>query len=388
MFCPSDIEATLRNKLQEFGSAEKLEADLDKLLRNIQDSLDPDLLQEMSRLRDPDLKMDWNKAKNLVDKIQKDDGLLDRLTKLAPGLADKKTITDLRKRIDAETRKKPWSANVPKKLQLPPGNSYPPSAGINPDTFAGRLRDWLEKAKNWRGLGRLFRESPAFKKLADTLLQRALQNAGGGSVDAGGLLEQMDKIAGFAGRGLDAFPGSFARLPELPTPHMPTLPNFSMNFSMFSHMPALGPSGPAGTSGFGAGLVWIGVAGIGVLLLWQLWGRFASRSVAAKGLLPRRLGAWPVHPARVASREELIQAFEYLSLLRLGMAARTWNHREIAVGLGAAATGGSPERQAAANWLAALYEQARYAPENEPLPGAALVEARRNLCLLSGVAAA
>ena len=34
--------------------------------------------------------------------------------------------------------------------------------------------------------------------------------------------------------------------------------------------------------------------------------------------------------ARVADREELIRAFEYLSLLRLGEPARHWHHRAIA----------------------------------------------------------
>jgi hypothetical protein len=60
----------------------------------------------------------------------------------------------------------------------------------------------------------------------------------------------------------------------------------------------------------------------------------------------------------VATREELIRAFEYLSLLRCGEPARAWHHRAIAACLG----GTESERRAAAERLAALYEQARYAP--------------------------
>jgi hypothetical protein len=60
----------------------------------------------------------------------------------------------------------------------------------------------------------------------------------------------------------------------------------------------------------------------------------------------------------VATRQELIQAFEYLSLLRCGEPARAWHHHAIADRLG----GTEAERREAAERLAALYEQARYAP--------------------------
>jgi hypothetical protein len=107
-----------------------------------------------------------------------------------------------------------------------------------------------------------------------------------------------------------------------------------------------------------------------------------------------KLGPWPVQPTAVRTREELIRAFEYLSLLRLGPAARHWHHLAIASGLGrlsgdaVTATGWgytSAERRQAALQLASLYERARYAPPGEPLPEAALATARRDLCLLAGV---
>ena len=91
--------------------------------------------------------------------------------------------------------------------------------------------------------------------------------------------------------------------------------------------------------------------------------------------------AEPRSQARVAEHMQLIQAFEYLSLLRLGRAARSWNHRVIAARLG-----GSGDGHRAADELASLYEQARYAPE--PLTDAALAAARRDLCFLAGVPAA
>ncbi len=144
------------------------------------------------------------------------------------------------------------------------------------------------------------------------------------------------------------------------------------------------------------GLVLLGYA------LWRLWAR-SQTNAAAGGTAVWRLGPWPVDPAAVMTRDELIRAFEYLSLLRLGPAARNWNHRTIASGLGSAApspVGGSDippkavanrdpgERRRVADQLAALYERARYAPLDDPLPDGALVAARRDLCFLAGVSAA
>jgi hypothetical protein len=85
----------------------------------------------------------------------------------------------------------------------------------------------------------------------------------------------------------------------------------------------------------------------------------------------------------VASRADLVRTFEYLSLLRLGLPARAWNHREIAARLG-----GDESQRRAAGLLADLYEQARYAPADEPLSPEALAEFRRDLGFLAGMTAA
>jgi hypothetical protein len=83
----------------------------------------------------------------------------------------------------------------------------------------------------------------------------------------------------------------------------------------------------------------------------------------------------------------LIRAFEYLSLLLLGPDARSQNHRTIAAQLGGPADEDAARHRAAQD-LAAVYEQARYAPAAEPLSTAALASARRDLCFLAGVASA
>ena len=106
------------------------------------------------------------------------------------------------------------------------------------------------------------------------------------------------------------------------------------------------------------------------------------------GHLPRqedawKLGPWPVDPAKVATRQDLVRAFEYLALLKLGRTARSWNHLEMAAGL--AGNPGEPadKRRQAADHLAVLYERARYAPGDEPLADEDVNAARRHLCLLA-----
>jgi hypothetical protein len=129
-------------------------------------------------------------------------------------------------------------------------------------------------------------------------------------------------------------------------------------------------------------LLWLGLGAVLVLAVWKALA--AQRERRTKGAAGWKLGRWPVDPAAVGTREELVRAFEYLTLLCLGPVARCWNHLTIADRLGSAGA----ERRVAAAELAELYEQARYAPPDEPLPAGELEAARRHLCFLAGASAA
>jgi hypothetical protein len=135
----------------------------------------------------------------------------------------------------------------------------------------------------------------------------------------------------------------------------------------------------AGKAEWGLWLIVLAVLGV------TLWRVLAARR-AAEAAAGWRLGPWPVAPATVATRRDLVAAFEYLALLCLGPAARACNHLDLAARLG----GQTPdaERRRAAGELAHLYEQARYAPDDDLLSPDDLAAARRDLCLLAGVAAA
>jgi hypothetical protein len=95
------------------------------------------------------------------------------------------------------------------------------------------------------------------------------------------------------------------------------------------------------------------------------------------------LGPWPVSPDAVSTRQDVVRAFEYLALLRLGPAAVACHHRQLAERL-AEQDNDNPRRRQAAEMLAWWYEQARYAPDGERLfSPEQLSDIRHALCLLA-----
>jgi hypothetical protein len=167
--------------------------------------------------------------------------------------------------------------------------------------------------------------------------------------------------------------------------HMPKLswPKADLSARGPRGRPVAGPVAPPDAAGSGTELVSVllGAATAGLIA----WGLLRRRGLIGPGARGGwRLGPWPVRPEAVGTRDELVRAFEYLALLRLGPVARNRNHRDIAAGLGAE----DEARRPAAERLAGLYEQARYAPPDEALPDADLADARAALSLLAGVAAA
>jgi hypothetical protein len=147
---------------------------------------------------------------------------------------------------------------------------------------------------------------------------------------------------------------------------------------------------PAAAAAEGDG--WIPML-LSLLLLWMIGLLLYKRGLGSKAPLgsgadaPWRLGSWPVAPGAVATRQDVIRAFEYLALVRFGPAAAACHHRQLAERL-AEQDNANPGRRQAAEMLAWLYEQARYAPAAETLSSEQLSDARHALCFLAGVTTA
>ncbi|QJW93474.1 hypothetical protein [Frigoriglobus tundricola] len=126
-------------------------------------------------------------------------------------------------------------------------------------------------------------------------------------------------------------------------------------------------------------LVLVLVALIVAALVWWKWDALVPPTRAA--VVANGPGEWPIDPRQINTREDVVKAFEFLSVLICGPEAKTWTHSTIADELTAlAATRGETALK-----LARLYELARYAPLDEPLTRVELIEARRLVCDLAGM---
>jgi hypothetical protein len=148
-------------------------------------------------------------------------------------------------------------------------------------------------------------------------------------------------------------------------------------------------SGGWGSGGGGFGLS--GLAGawlpfvilLALILAVVIWFQLKNIRAREAGLAAASegMGPWPIDPRSISTREEVVIAFEYLSVLICGPSAKHWTHNTIADALtDLAATHGET-----AVMLARLYELARYAPLDEPLTTDEVTEARKLVCTLAGV---
>jgi hypothetical protein len=124
-------------------------------------------------------------------------------------------------------------------------------------------------------------------------------------------------------------------------------------------------------------LVILMILGVGGFLLYLYYKRH-PKHVEETPVEAARI--WPVDPLQVNSREDVVKAFEFLSISKCGDAAVNWHHLQIAGRMGL----NEPDHRDAANRLARLYEKARYAPANELFDELDIAEARARFSQLAG----
>ena len=248
----------------------------------------------------------------------------------------------------------------------------PPPPPVAPPTEGGDNRSWLSrqlsKLRGSAGLGGVSRGF--FRGLFGERL--GLGRFGRGlSSRTSGLRSRL--LPNFGGIRMKGFMGGMSKV-------MPR--NLKLAPPPPGGLSSRGLGGAA--SGLGTGvLVVLLLGGAGVVLWLVLAGRRWVRGEAGRAW---RLGPWPVTPATVQTRGDVVKAFEYLAMLLLGRRAVPANHLEIAGQL--AANDLTGQRRMAAAELADLYEHARYAPPDENLSPDEMASARRDLSLLAGSSAA
>lgn len=254
-----------------------------------------------------------------------------------------------------------------------------------------RERRAMTLAKSWERILGPLDDNPALRKALMEMVLAGEELKGPDGTDLWKFLEQNagqsgDDFGDFL-KGLDSFGGDW-KLPKLDLSGL-NFGDWKWNWGSNTGPSHGGSSTPSAPSGGSINLAWLGdswlpvilfvVVLVAVLLVWRFWydrGEPQSRAFQP----PPGLGPWPLDPRTLASRGDVVKAFEYLTVLRCGEDSRAWNHLTIALTLAS-----QTSDAASASQVARLYAQARYAPAADEFSPADLDAARRHICRLAGV---
>lgn len=358
-----DLEAMLRNRLADA-------ADWEDFLKKIPPSLKR-LAPQLERMKDDE------RFRDLLRMLK--DQKLDKI-------AWPKNLQDFEKVIQKQIKKqvappvmpKPPPDGSPKavapmQLPTPPKpNPRPPRNDELETRFDRWVKDRLSDMES-SNIGDMLRDSPAWQKTIEDL-GRALGNIrpDGDGWNLRGVLEKWPLADNLKLPDLDKWlkPPNW-KLPDLPRWQV-AMPGLRIDNPLGGlQVPAL--PGTGSLSGGWQITLWLLAAAAAGFIVWQAWKSLERRNQrASDGSTP---GPWPILPADVATRADLVACFDHLSLRLLGKSAEAWNHRTVAERLGAEETA----RRRIATDLATLYEWARYSPGDAPMPPENLAAARSAL---------
>ncbi|MBM3995821.1 MAG: DUF4129 domain-containing protein [Planctomycetes bacterium] len=269
---------------------------------------------------------------------------------------------NLKKFIDEEAKPDPKIKNQIE----PPKLSDLPTAKVDP--IAKASENAMKQAENSR-LGDWLRDSPAWNKAVKDL-QDSMANPNAPQFD---WAAWKDKLQG--GKAWKLGEGVIDRFGEMPRPEFGGVrPEFGLPRIQAPQLPDFsGPSLPT----LSVGVVWLMLFVLFVLTAWLILRWTQPKAPADDD--ETMLGPWPVRPENVATRTELIQAFDYLAVLTLGREVQSWNHQAVARHWQERAPQCMPETAA----LADLYEQARYTEGADELSEPQRDQARRSLVRLA-----
>jgi hypothetical protein len=259
-----------------------------------------------------------------------------------------KHLQKLAKKFEALENRPPAVPGAP----VSPPNASPRTAPTpmppREDRLAGLKEEILDRVEN--AVPDHLRNSPAIQRFVEdmkTSLTRAAPESRWGAERWAERLVPKNLPWELGDKMIQRFEN--LQLPENWNLALPTLPRLKA-----PQLPTGGglPSLPAFSAG--GWYFWLLLALLCALLGWRAWTWPQRRRGATESEV--ELGPWPVPPEAIATRAELIQAFDYFALRTLGMAAKSKNHRAVAESW----AGHSGAVVEASHTLADLYEAARY----------------------------
>ncbi len=374
-------ESALRDRIgtaQRLRNLKKLDpkqlAELTKLVESMRGKLGPDEIEHWKeKFRDGKVSTDDKDFRDLFDKIKgqvKDNPDLppedrDALNRWAKKLAD--GPNPVGNKIPPDGPVNGMEPMRPPLVQPPQGMPGPSPLQKNPS----QTNDWVKGGLDGfvKHMDQLSKTSSG-KSWAESMKNLA-GRADAGRASTAQLGERTSALSRLIGQMSGRSPN--IQPPRLGNPSMPNMPSLGNPSASFS-----------GGSLAGAGSVLAVLLGLLLLalILWRGREWFSSLKEASRSAW--KIGPWPVRPENVTTRGDLVRAFEYLALLCLGPTARTCHHLELGRRIGGQPALDAERRRESATALSRIYERARYTPDQEPLPGEDLRQARRELAYLAG----
>jgi hypothetical protein len=311
-----------------------------------------------------------NDSAQLEKLLKNDDGTIKNLQQL------KEMEASLKKLKEAQAN----AGNATDAHGKPAGNPADGPKDDRPDPLAKSAKWFADKI----GHSSLPEKYPAFGKFKDDVLAGKWGNDGKQGLPGTGFEDILERWFGKTPAGDSHSPVSLPPVGPLQLPGAGAVPEVPVAPLVPDLAGGLGSAAGGRSTAAAAGgslavvemLLIVAVFIVVAALVWRFFGPTRRR---APEMALAALGPWPVDPARITTRQQLMQAFEYLALLLLGNQARSANHVHIAGNLST-----TPEKGKAAEQLASLYEKARYDPARDELPAGDFRAASRGLLLLAG----
>jgi hypothetical protein len=364
---PKDVDPKLLKDLMEKMKGKEGQEQIEKMLNDNPSFRDPEFLKQLGKMKEAE-----DFPRNFEQRLPPD---------VRPPTENKEVFKENLKQVIESGQKQMWPEGGPKggPPKMEPGG---PNAPKSTDPSAGNAseNEWV------KFMQKHFGESDAGKSAINDLMSAL------GKQDSKGMFDNIPEFKNGGWKDFDSW--GKANAGDLWKMKPPDMSGTKMTG------PKMGGSGSSGGSSFGGGggssggslggaggglggaatplaIIAAIAAGIflAVLLLrkWKL-----NREQKAAGVMSGKDG---IDFDSIRTREQLVTAFDHVSLDQIGEEARTWNHRVIADEFAET----RPVYAEPANELAGLYERARYAPLDEDLTTGEFSDARRDLRTIAGV---